>query len=228
MPAGAAAPHSHALAVAALISWLVTAGIGAYMLRALIAHGGWRRQRASKDGLPPGFLLGHFSLALTGLALWISYVAAGQPVLAWLAVALLAPAIGLGISTVTLWTPFPDPQGAGGTGQSGPARAAFPSGMLAPPAEDALARRLTDDVLAKAVTNEVLMSKLVDEVVASARADPLRPTRRPKGHMAALVPVGHGIGAMATFVLAVIAAVLGSLPGSCPDPQRAVRAPPAG
>ena len=206
MPAMAAAVHSQGLGIAALASWLLTASLGAWMLRSLIARDGLRRQRAVRNGLHPAVLVGHFCLALAGLASWVSYLATGWLQLAWLGVGLLTPAIGLGISTLTLWTPFPDEPIVPGTGTAAPHH----SGMLTPPPEDALTRKLTDEVLASAVTDEALMSRLVEEVVASVRADPVQSGRRPRAHLAALIPVGHGMGAMATFVLAVVAATIGS------------------
>ena len=92
-----------------LISWLLTAGIGAYMLSRWIRDGGLRKQRANAETLWPGVVFGHASLALTGLALWAAYTITRWPPLAWSAVLVLMPAIGLGLSTVTLLTPFPAP-----------------------------------------------------------------------------------------------------------------------
>ncbi len=42
--------------IATLISWVLTASIGARMLRSTIIGGGLRRQRASSDGVFPGLL----------------------------------------------------------------------------------------------------------------------------------------------------------------------------
>jgi hypothetical protein len=106
------------------------------------------------------------------------------------------PAIGLGLSTVTLLTPFPAPDSAGRAGAGG---------QLAAPAEDALASRLTDSTLTHALTDAALASRLVDEVLAGAAAPAPRP--RAKGHAAALIPASHGVLALTTFLLAVLAAV---------------------
>src|SRR5579863_2432273 len=95
------------LAIAALISWLITASIGGYMLRTWVARGGLRRQRATGVGVPPAVVFGHASAALTGLAVWVSYLVTGWRPLAWLGVTLVCAAICLGICTVTLWTPYP-------------------------------------------------------------------------------------------------------------------------
>jgi hypothetical protein len=178
---------------------------------------GGREQR-----LPPGVIIGHFSLALTGLLLWALFVVSGWQVLAWSATGVLMPAIGLGVCTVTLWTPYPtypDPFApaaavgpAGGTGHArrgsagtvtGPA-----GGMLAGPEHDVLAARLTDEALARALTDEALATRLTDDVVAQARPGVAgRDRRRPKGHLAPLIPVAHGMGALVTFLLAVLTAI---------------------
>ena len=83
-------------------------------------------------------------MALTGLVTWIRYlVTAAEPV-AWLAVGLLVPGIGMGITTVTLWTPYPRPPGADQPGQAPPGQAAPGQAppVLAPPAEKASGGRL--------------------------------------------------------------------------------------
>ena len=193
---GAPGPGHRMLTVVTLISWLLTASIGAYMLGTWIASGGVGKQRASREGLSPSVVLGHASLATTGLALWAAYTLTGWAPLAWSAVLVLMPAIGLGLSTVTLLTPYPTPGGAGRPG----------GGPLAAPAEDVLASRLTDSTLTHALTDAALASRLVEEVLTGAAADPVR-RQRSKGHAAALIPASHGLLALTTFLLAVLTAV---------------------
>jgi hypothetical protein len=196
--AGPGAPGAghRALTVVTLISWLLTASIGAYMLATWIGSGGVSQQRANRDGLSPSVVLGHASLATTGLALWAAYTLTRWPPLAWTAVLVLMPAIGLGLSTVTLLTPFPAPDSAGRAGAGG---------QLAAPAEDVFASRLTDRTLTRALTDAALASRLVEEVLAGAAAPD--PPPRAKGHAAALIPASHGVLALTTFLLAVLAAV---------------------
>jgi len=192
---GAPGPGHRMLAVVTLISWLLTASIGAYMLGTWIAAGGVGKQRASREGLSPSVVLGHASLATTGLALWAAYTLTRWAPLAWSAVLVLMPAIGLGLSTVTLLTPFPAPDSAGRAGAGG---------QLAAPAEDVLASRITDSTLTRALTDAALASRLVEEVLAGAAA-PTPP--RTRGHATALIPASHGVLALTTFLLAVLAAV---------------------
>jgi hypothetical protein len=176
-----------------LIIWLLTASIGAYMFGTLTARGGLQRQRAVTGGLPPVALFGHFSLALTALVVWVSFVATGWAALAWTAVGLLMPAIGLGIATVTLWTPYPH----------------LPAARLDATSSPLTVREtaLTDEVLATALTDDALAGRLVDQVIAGAsRAAERKPQSRPGGQMAVVIPVAHGMAAVATFALAVVTA----------------------
>jgi len=170
--------------------------------------GGPRHQRSRRDGLPPAVIFTHLGFGAVGLLAWISYVATGQDWLAWTGVGLLMPGIGLGICTVTLWAPYPTPPvpGAPVTDDAGPGGAGPVGGMLAAPPEDAIGHRLTDEGLARALSSEAQASRLINEALASlpAQQPPARGSRR---HLAPLIPAGHGIAAVATFVLAVLSAI---------------------
>ncbi len=212
MPATAASARISGLAIATLFTWLFTASLGAFMLRSVLAHGGLRKQRAVRDGLHPAVLVGHFSLALSGLVAWIGYVATGWDAMAWLAVGLLTPAIGLGICTVTLWTPYPRfPRPAGDDPFSRPhpprAQGSLPGdGMLPRRNRDPARGRITDALLERALTDAALASELVDEVIASLPAGP-PPRRKPRAYPVAVIPFGHGLAAICTFLLAVVTAI---------------------
>jgi hypothetical protein len=237
MPAAAAPAPSLTLGVATLCCWLFTAGVGGYMLRRVAARGGLRAQRAVRDGLHPGVLVGHFSLALTGLLSWICFLLTGWAPLAWLGVVLLMPAIGFGICTVTLWTPYPrspaaasggsapvtavaaaDPDGTGAppdgpgappggppTGPDDEAAARYP--LLPAPPPDAVRGRLTDAMLVQALTDDALAARLIDDVIASLPAHSPLAARKRRAYPVAVIPFGHGLGAVATFVLAVMSAI---------------------
>jgi hypothetical protein len=168
--------------LAALIAWLLTAGIGGYMLRTWVARDGLRRQRATGVGVPPAVVFGHAGAALVGLTVWISYLSSGWRPLAWIGVVLVCAAISLGICTVTLWTPYPvrpDP---------GPVQPAQPAQPADPPGEH-------HD-----------MFTVTDEMIASLLAGP-PPARRRRVHLLPLVPAAHGLAALTTFMLTVLAAL---------------------
>ncbi|MGH3258551.1 MAG: hypothetical protein ACRDOU_24675 [Streptosporangiaceae bacterium] len=166
--------------IAALILWLFTASIGAYMLRTWIARGGLRRQRTTGVGAPPGLVFSHPCAALSGLAIWVAYLATGVDTLAWLGVALIASAITLGICMVTLWTPYP---------------------VRADVARPAERER-------QAASGEVPDPFTVtDEMIASLLARPYQVRQQRRLALVPLVPVVHGFAAMATFALVVVSAV---------------------
>jgi len=174
------------LAVATLLSWLATEALGVVMLRSWIVRGGIRtaRQRPARpDAMSLPILAGHVGLNAAGLLCWIVFVTSAAKPAAWLGIVFMAPAIGLGISTVTIWTPYPGP------------------GPQAP----APARTLAEREIKRALHDEALTGQLVDELLAR---NLVPPPQRPAGwHLRPLVPAGHGVLAIATFSLAVLSAV---------------------
>lgn len=91
------------MAVAALITWILTALGGAYMLFVWISRGGHRPQQGSR--FPPALIFGHFGLAAAALVVWIVYVATDNHTLAWIAfVSLLVVAV-LGFTMLARWLP---------------------------------------------------------------------------------------------------------------------------
>ncbi|MEU1389871.1 MULTISPECIES: hypothetical protein [unclassified Nonomuraea] len=91
--------------IAALITWLVTAVGGFYMLGTWIARGGVAQQRTGESRLPAPVLSGHFLLAAAGLVVWIIYLFADAGGLAWLAFGLLVPVALLGFVMLARWIP---------------------------------------------------------------------------------------------------------------------------
>ncbi len=181
------------LSLAAVVSWLLTAGIGGYMLRTWIARGGLRRQRATGQGVPPAMVFGHASAAAAGLAIWLGYLGSGWRPLAWAGVTMVCAAICLGICTVTLWTPYPvrpAPETAGETAASG---------------TDRLGRAGPQEPRAAAGPRDAFT--VTDEMIAALLAGP-PPARRRPGRLLPLIPALHGVAAMATFLLTVTAALL--------------------
>ena len=192
-----------------LASWLITASLGAFMLRTWLARGGLRRERAKPGGLPPLLIFGHAAAAIIGLLLWAAFLASGVRPLAWAAVGLLMAAIGLGLCTVTLWTPYParkpgrpgdhgpggrrsSPDNAAGQEEEGiPGQLRPAMARLAPEPDDPLAVEVTDEMIARLLAGP-------------ARAPRPRPVRP---NPAVLVPVAHGFAAIGTFLLAVMSAI---------------------
>ena len=175
---------------ATLISWLLTASMGGFMLRTWLARGGLGRERARVGGLPPQLIFGHAGLALSGLLVWSGYVATGTRAVAWTAVGLLMVTISLGLCTVTLWTPYP-------ARRPGERRAPTDEPPVVVPDNPAGAAESPD-------------SLITDEMIAQLLAEPLGPRRsRPiRPNPEVFVPIAHGFAAISTFVLAVMAATM--------------------
>ena len=118
------------MSVAALITWIITALGGAYMLRVWLARGGVRQQRTGESRFPAAVIVGHFLLAAAGLVIWITYLFAGSGVLAWAAFAVLVPVALLGFAMLARWISARRSRvvaataAAGGTAE--PAEQAFP------------------------------------------------------------------------------------------------------
>ena len=197
------------MAVAALVSWLLAGAAGIYMFGTWLSRGGRDHQRARSDGLPPVVIFSHLSFGALGFAAWVSFLVTRWDWLAWTGVGQLMPGIGLGICTVTLWAPYPTqpgPRGAPVAEDAGPGGAGPVGGMLAAPAEDAIGDRVTDEALATALSNEVLAGQLINDMLAGL-AGQQEPARKSRHHLTPLIPAGHGLAAVATFVLAVLSAI---------------------
>src|SRR5579875_2310463 len=114
----AAQPSRAAIGLAALGTWLATAGLGvSMMLRWLLRRRGRRLRR------PPALNAAHLGLAAAGLAAWTGYLATGLAGLAWAGAALLIPVTGLGMSLVFLAPGAASRPGTGPPSAAGTARA---------------------------------------------------------------------------------------------------------
>ncbi|HWF80971.1 MAG TPA: hypothetical protein VN695_10320 [Streptosporangiaceae bacterium] len=183
----------HSFAVATLVSWLATEAFGGYMLTSWIGRGGHRVNRDVPGAVPRSVIFGHAGLAFTGLVSWICFVVTGDAPLAWLSIGLLAPAIGLGVGALTLWTPYSAHSRPG----AGTARRRY----------DGMIGITTDEMLVAALEDDALTNRLVDELVASVLDRPEPTPRRPRWWLSPLVPAAHGVLATGTMLFAVLAAV---------------------
>lgn len=89
----------------ALAAWIITVGVGLYLLLGFV--GGVRGRSGTRIEFSvrslrhsPPVLRGHFGVALSGLLVWIAFIASGRGVLAWIAVGMLLPVAGLGMATL--------------------------------------------------------------------------------------------------------------------------------
>ncbi len=96
------------LDLAALAAWVLTAAAGVYLLADWLV--GWlarlvgHRRRGRTDAAT-AFTVSHFGLALTGLGVWIGFVAADLAVLAWVALGMVVLIAGLGMGVLSTVLP---------------------------------------------------------------------------------------------------------------------------
>ncbi|GAA2496712.1 hypothetical protein GCM10010406_36340 [Streptomyces thermolineatus] len=111
--------------IAALITWVITAVGGFYMLGVWLSHGG---ARGGGSRLPAPVVFGHFALAVVGLVVWIVYVVTGKGAAAWTAFGLLLPVALLGFVMLGRWIPVHRGRASApaGAGPNAPAERRFP------------------------------------------------------------------------------------------------------
>lgn len=91
------------LGIAALITWVVAALGGFYMLGVWLSKGGARRQGDTQTLLRPPVVFSHFLLAAAGLVVWIIYLLTDAGALAWVAFAVVVVVALLGFSMFVPW-----------------------------------------------------------------------------------------------------------------------------
>lgn len=90
--------------VAGLVTWVLAALLGVFLLRTWLAHGGLRRKaRAGSSRFAPPLIFGHGGLAASGLAVWIAYLVVDIRPLAWAALVILVAVATLGSTMFGLW-----------------------------------------------------------------------------------------------------------------------------
>jgi hypothetical protein len=90
--------------IAALVTWILAASVGLYLLRTWLLNGGLSRTSGGRPSrFAPLLILGHGSLAASGLVVWIAYLIAGPTAVAWCAFAILLPVATLGATMFGLW-----------------------------------------------------------------------------------------------------------------------------
>jgi hypothetical protein len=115
------------MGVAALISWLVIAFVGLYLLAVWLIENDVTRKGTAASRLPAPVIAGHVLLALTGLVLWVIHLLFGSMAWGWAAVGVLAGVAILGLTMFTRWIPVHVAYVAAETKSGRPADFGFPA-----------------------------------------------------------------------------------------------------
>ena len=179
--------------LAALISWLVTAAAGLYLLAGWLTRARSGRPRVRAGGPPPAVIGAHASLGLAGLGVWIAYMATAEPALGWIAVGTTFLLAGLGMAT--LLTAGPDAQ------RSGPLAANATTATTA--TTDAIDTAAIDTATATASTAPASTATANTAIISAATASP----RTSGGLPPVLVIALHGVLATITILLVLLAVI---------------------
>jgi hypothetical protein len=90
---------------AALITWFAAVLAGLFMLTVWLIENDVTGRHTAPSQLRVPIIFGHLTLAITGLGLWVAYLALDRDVLAWASVATLAAVVLLGITMFARWLP---------------------------------------------------------------------------------------------------------------------------
>jgi hypothetical protein len=93
------------MGVAALISWLVTALFGLYLLSVWLIENDVTQRGVTASRLPAPVIFGHVLLALTGLVFWVIHLLSGSAAGGWATVGILGGVATLGLTMFTRWIP---------------------------------------------------------------------------------------------------------------------------
>ena len=124
------------MSIAALVTWLIAAGFGFFMLLRWATRGGVRKVEGAGSNLPAARVFTHFGLAAAGLILWIVYLVTHISLLAWIAFADLILIALLGVLMVRQWAKdgriamAAAQSGAGGTAAGGSAAGGTATGGI--------------------------------------------------------------------------------------------------
>jgi hypothetical protein len=118
-----------------LVTWFAAVLAGLYMLAVWLIENDVTGRTAAPSRLPVPVVLGHVTLAATGLVLWVAYLVVHQDRLAWAAIGVLVGIALLGFTMFARWIPvYRDPVPAAGllgSTPAGPAESNFPVAVVA-------------------------------------------------------------------------------------------------
>jgi hypothetical protein len=93
------------MGIAALITWLMTATGGLYLLAVWLIEDDGSKRGVAASRLRTPIVFSHVTLAIAGLAVWVTYLYVDSARLAWAAFFSLLPVVLLGLTMLTRWIP---------------------------------------------------------------------------------------------------------------------------
>lgn len=171
--------------VIALITWIVTALGGLYLLAIWLIEYDPDFQRAAATRLPVPVISSHVLLAVGGLGMWVMYIVTEQDTFAWATIGVLAFVATFGLTMAVRWI---------GVYRAAPVRA--PAAVVT--SRPGRAGELRDVW----TPSEALASGGPNVLGHQARPGEL--VVPPERHFPVPVVIAHGVFALATIVLVVL------------------------
>jgi hypothetical protein len=172
--------------VVALITWIVTALGGLYLLAIWLIEYDPDFQRAAATRLPVPIISGHVLFAVGGLGVWLMYLITDEDIFVWATAGLLAFVAIFGLTMAVRWisvyrgTPLPETPALSGYGPG-----------VADAGRDAWTPRESYEVAST-------------RVAYGGQARPGELAVPPERHFPVSVVIGHGLFAIVTIVLVVL------------------------
>ncbi|MGW4422805.1 hypothetical protein [Streptosporangium sp. NPDC004631] len=91
------------MGLVAIVTWLITAILGVYLLHLWLSGGGLRQQATKVTRFPAALVFAHPALAVSALGCWVTYVLTADRTYAWLSFGVLAASALLGFAMFTRW-----------------------------------------------------------------------------------------------------------------------------
>jgi len=91
------------MSIVALITWIMAAGLGLYLVSIWLIEYDKEFQQAAATRLPPAVLVSHVALAGGGLIIWAGYLVFDSDNLVWVAIMALLLAATLGSFMARRW-----------------------------------------------------------------------------------------------------------------------------
>src|SRR6185437_9081734 len=91
------------MSVVALITWIVTALAGLYLIAIWLIEYDPDFQRAAATRLPVPVVAGHVFFAVGGLVVWLLYLITGEDIFAWATAGVLAFVATFGLTMAVRW-----------------------------------------------------------------------------------------------------------------------------
>src|SRR5215467_10731884 len=104
-PRAAVTGREEIMAVAALVAWLLTAGLGLYMFAIWLIEDDGSEDGRTYRRLRAPVVFGHAGLAVTGLGVWIVSIYVHLNLLGWITILILVLVAILGVFMFTRWIP---------------------------------------------------------------------------------------------------------------------------